>query len=119
MLKKVMNWINVIKEPFWPSPEQGFVGLWENEDHFVKGAKALSQAGFTRVEAITPFPVHGLDQALGLKRSWIPYVTFCAGLTGLGLGIWLTWWASAVSWPLMVGGKPMWSLAAFIPIISS
>ena len=52
-----------------------------------------------------------------LGGSIIPYITFAAGITGCTFGIWFTWWASAVDWPLIVGGKPKWSLAAFIPVI--
>ncbi|MCB0362716.1 MAG: DUF3341 domain-containing protein, partial [Bdellovibrionales bacterium] len=47
----------------------------------------------------------------------IPWITFICGLSGGLFGLWFTWWTSAVDWPLNVGGKPMWSLAAFIPVI--
>lgn len=64
----------------------------------------------------TPFPVHGLDEAMGIKRSILPYVTFAAGTTGLLLAIGFQIWASAVDWPTIIGGKPFISLPAFIPI---
>ena len=61
--------------------------------------------------------MHEVDEAIGIKRSFIPWVTFIFGLTGCTFGIWFTWWTSAVDWPLNIGGKPMWSLPAFIPVI--
>jgi hypothetical protein len=64
----------------------------------------------------TPFPVHGLDEAMGIKRSILPYVTFIAGATGLLLAIGFQIWTSAVDWPINVGGKPFISTPAFIPI---
>lgn len=64
----------------------------------------------------TPFPVHGLDEAMGIKRSILPYVTLLAGATGLLLAISFQIWAAAVDWPTIIGGKPFISLPAFIPI---
>lgn len=63
-----------------------------------------------------PFPVHGLDEAMGIKRSILPYVTFLAGATGLCLALGFQIWTSAVDWPTIIGGKPFISLPAFIPI---
>ena len=93
------------------------VGLWTDEKSFLEASKALVQAGYTEIEAVTPYPVHHMDRALGLKRSSLPWVTFIFGLFGFSFGVWFTWWTSASNWALNSGGKPMWSLAAFIPII--
>lgn len=95
----------------------GFAGIWEDEHKFVEAARKCYDAGFTQVDAITPYPVHGMEEALHIKRSNIPYVTFIAGLTGGSLGLLFTWWTSAVNWPINIGGKPMFSLPAFIPVI--
>ena len=73
--------------------------------------------GFKKYDAYTPYPVHGLDDAMGLKRSWIPYATFFAGITGAISAAALEIWTSAVDWPINIGGKPMVSFPAFIPII--
>jgi hypothetical protein len=64
----------------------------------------------------TPFPVHGLDEAMGIKRSILPYVTFLAGASGLMLALGFQIWTSAVDWPTVIGGKPFISIPAFIPI---
>ena len=99
------------------SVKRGVAGIFLSEESLIKGAAACTQAGFKKFDAITPYPVHGLEEACAIKRSWIPYVTFGAGLTGLGFGLFVTWWTSAVNWPLNVGGKPFFSLPAFIPIM--
>ena len=100
-----------------PKGSPGLCGLWLDEHDFVQAAAALRQSGVHEFEAISPFPVHGIDEAIGLKRSWIPYACFVFAILGCAFGVWFTWWTSAVDWPLIIGGKPMWSLPAFIPII--
>lgn len=95
----------------------GIAGIWTDEHAVVKAAAMTREKGYTKFDAITPYPVHGMEEACGIKRSWIPYVTFVAALVGLLSGLWLTWWTSAVNWPINVGGKPFFSLPAFIPIM--
>jgi hypothetical protein len=95
----------------------GIAGIFVDEHVAVKAAAAARQSGYAKFEAITPYPVHGMEEACGIKRSNIPYVTFVAGLTGLSGGLLLTWWTSAVNWQTNIGGKPFFSLPAFVPIM--
>lgn len=95
----------------------GMAAIFETEESILAAARKTREAGFKDFEAISPYPVHGMEEACGIKRSWIPYVTFVASLVGLASALWLTWWTSAVNWPLNVGGKPFFSLPAFIPIM--
>ncbi len=95
----------------------GVVGFWSDDHKMVSAAHKMREAGYTHFDAITPFPVHGMEEAVGIKRSIIPWVTFIAGLTGGSLGLLMQYWMSAVSWPLNIGGKPYFSLPAFIPIV--
>jgi hypothetical protein len=74
-------------------------------------------ANYKSFDAFTPYPVHGLDAAQGLKRSNLPFVTFAAAITGCTLGFSLEYWTSVVDWPLNVGGKPFNSWPAFVPIM--
>lgn len=97
--------------------QPGTVGIWLDEHQLVKAAQKTREAGFRKFDAISPFPIHGIDEAIGIPRSYIPWITFIFGLTGCLFGIWFTWWTSAVDWPVNIGGKPMFSLAAFIPVI--
>ncbi len=95
----------------------GFAGIWTDEHKVVEAARRMNSLGFTKFDAISPYPIHGMEEACGIKRSPIPYVTFAAGTFGLLFGLWFTWWTSAVNWPLNIGGKPLFSLPAFIPVI--
>lgn len=95
----------------------GIAGIWEEEHLILKAAAKARELGFQKFEAISAYPVHGMEEACGIKRSWIPYVTFIAGVVGMLAGLLLTWWTSAVNWAINVGGKPFFSLPAFIPII--
>src|SRR5687767_984085 len=94
----------------------GVAGIWLDDHELVKAAAKVRAGGFQKWDAITPFPVHGLETAMGLPRSFIPYITFGAGLLGCLAGLGLTFWTSAVDWPINVGGKPFFSGPAFIPI---
>lgn len=95
----------------------GMAAIFETEESILKAAAKARESGFKKFDAITPYPVHGMEEACGIQRSWIPYVTFIMGVTGCALGWLLTWWTSAVNWPLNIGGKPFHSLPAFIPIM--
>jgi hypothetical protein len=64
----------------------------------------------------TPFPVHGLDEAMGIKRSILPFVTLAAGTTGLVCALALMGFTMGIDWPVNIGGKPNFSLPSFIPI---
>lgn len=108
---------SVIDDLMKSETKRGVAGLWNDEHEFVEAARKTRASGFRKFEAISPFPLHGIDDAMGIPRSFIPWITFVAGLLGLSFGVWFTWWTSAVNWPVIVGGKPMWSLAAFIPVI--
>lgn len=95
----------------------GVIGFFTDSAPLVEAARKVREAKIRDFDCYTPFPVHGLDQAMGLKRSPLPYVTFLAGLTGLCLAFSFEYWTSAVDWPLIVGGKPMNSWPAFVPIM--
>jgi hypothetical protein len=97
--------------------QSGMAGIWLDEHTVVKAATKAREMGFKKFDAITPYPVHGMEEAIGIQRSGIPYVTFIAGIIGGSSGLLLTWWTSAVNWPINVGGKPFFSLPAFIPIV--
>lgn len=95
----------------------GYAGIWTDEHMVVEAARKIHGMGFTKFDAISPYPIHGMEEACGIKRSPIPYITFGAAMVGLISALLLTWWTSAVNWPVNVGGKPFFSLPAFIPIM--
>ncbi len=73
--------------------------------------------GFTKWDAHTPFPVHGLDGAMGLSMSKVPWIVLVCGLTGTACATLLQWWVSVVEYPLVISAKPLFSLPAFVPIM--
>lgn len=95
----------------------GVIGYFEDPGTLLTATKKVRDARYENFDAFTPYPVHGLEAAQGLKRSPIPYITFIAGLTGGSLAFLLEFWTSAVDWPLIVGGKPYNSWPAFVPIM--
>lgn len=95
----------------------GMAAIFLTEAKVLAAAKKVRESGFTKFDAISPYPIHGMEEACGIKRSGIPYVTFIAGVVGLLAGLVFTYYTSVVDWPINIAGKPMFSLPAFIPII--
>jgi Protein of unknown function (DUF3341) len=81
-----------------------------------RACERVRDAGFTRWDAHTPFPVHGLDRAMGLRRSPLPWIVLGMGLLGVVLGFVLQWWVHTRAYPLVISGKPFFAWPAFIPI---
>jgi hypothetical protein len=76
----------------------------------------VRDAGYTRWDAHTPFPVHGLDHAMGLKRSRLPYVTLIFGLSGAIGGFILQLWANGIAYPIWISGKPVFNWQPYMPV---
>jgi hypothetical protein len=80
------------------------------------GLRALRASGLSRFDAFTPYEVKGLQQALGVRRSRLPWIVLLAGLVGGGGAYFLQWWINVVDYPLNIGARPYHSAPAFIPI---
>lgn len=92
------------------------VATFNHEDDLVAAAAASRDKGWTIVDAYTPYAVHGLDKAMGLKPSRLTWVCFACGMLGaLGM-LWFQHWSAAVNWALDVGGKPWNSLPSDVPV---
>lgn len=100
-----------------PQGRRGLAGIWLDEHALVKAAAEVRKAGIKNFEALSPFPIHGIDEAMGIPFSFIPWVTFIFGFIGFAFGVWFTWWTSAVDWALNIGGKPFFSVPAFVPVM--
>jgi hypothetical protein len=94
----------------------GVVALYDDPDALVRAAQRVRDAGFTRWDCHTPFPVHGLDRAMGLKASPVPTIALSAGFVGLVAAIVLTGGLNALHYPIRIAGKPMLSWQAFVPL---
>ncbi|MCC6293667.1 MAG: DUF3341 domain-containing protein [Bryobacterales bacterium] len=92
------------------------VGIFDDEKDLLQVTRAVRSRGLRILDVYAPYAVHGLDQAMGLPPSRLPWVCFALGLTGAALKVWFEYWTTAVDWPVNVGGKPWDSLPAFIPI---
>ena len=96
--------------------EEYVIGVFDDEEKLLKASQKIKNEKIQIVDFYTPFPVHGLDEILDITRSRLPYVTLGAGAFGLTLALTFQVWTSAFDWPINVGGKPMLSIPAFIPV---
>jgi len=92
------------------------VGVFDDDDVLLDAIKSLREQGLKIVEAFTPFPIHGIDGALGLKRSRLPQVAFMFGATGLTCALTLQISTLGFDWPMNIGGKPHLAFPSFIPV---
>jgi len=92
------------------------IGLFERESDLFGAIDDCVDRGVRIVDACSPYPLHGIDERIGIPRSRLTLVCFIAGLAGLSVGLFFQYWTSAVDWPTNVGGKPFDSLPAFLPI---
>src|SRR3982750_2496558 len=93
----------------------GLMDEFDNPAQLVDAARQVRDAGYTATDAFSPFPLHEIDEALGIKRSILPYLVFTGGLTGLLSGIGPEYFVHVFDFPIFVGGRPHFSLPAFIP----
>lgn len=94
----------------------GSVAEFESAGALMKAAKGLRDKGYTQFDAHSPFPIHGMDAAMGLPPSKLGWIVCVGGATGLALGILLQWWTSAVDYKLIISNKPLFSFQAFVPV---
>lgn len=98
-------------------PLYGLLAEFDDVDDLIAGAERVRDAGYVRWDAHTPFPVHGLDDAMGIRPTKLPYFVFAAGAAGAAAGLGLQWWTNAVDYPLVISGKPFFGLPAAIPVL--
>lgn len=89
---------------------------FETPGELMAAATLVRDAGYTRWDCFTPFPVHGLDGAMGIRDTKLPWVVLVGGVTGTFTAVLLQWWTNAVDYPYLISGKPMFSLPANIPV---
>ena len=95
----------------------GLLAEYETVDAVVKAAARVRKAGFTRWDVHSPFPIHGIDHVMGIRPTVLPWLVLVGGLSGLVGGLVLQWFCNAYDYPVIVSGKPFWSLPANIPVI--
>ena len=92
------------------------LGVFEDEDVLLSAVSKIRGSGVKIHEVFSPFPVHGLDDALGYKRTRLPIAAFLFGMTGTSLALLMQIWMLGYDWPMIIGGKNYASLPPFIPV---
>jgi len=94
----------------------GLLAEFQTPQDLVRAAARVRDAGYTKWDAHTPFPVHGLDGAMGIRSTKLPYFVLGAGMIGTTVGLAMQYWMNAVDYPIIISGKPFNSLPASIPV---
>jgi hypothetical protein len=94
----------------------GLVAEFADDRDLLVAAREARRFGYTKLDAYSPFPVHGIDDALGSGRSKLGWIVLPIGLAGTLSAILLQWWTGAVSYPLVIGGKPLFSMEFATPV---
>lgn len=92
------------------------MGEFTTPDALLDAARKVRALGFTDVDTYSPYPLHGADEALGLRRSRVPLVVLAGGLAGATLGYFMQYWMNAVDYAINVGGRPLNSPPQYLPI---
>ncbi|HNP19657.1 MAG TPA: DUF3341 domain-containing protein [Fulvivirga sp.] len=92
------------------------LGIYNDEDVLLSAIKQVRDSGIKIHEVYSPFPVHGIDEALGYKRTRLPIAAFLFGLLGTTLALTMQIWMLGYDWPMIIGGKNFISFAPFIPV---
>jgi hypothetical protein len=106
----------------------GYIAEYSTPGEILHAAEKIRDAGFTKWDCMTPFPVHGMDNAMGMKKTILPWIVLGAGLTGLCTACFLQWYVNSPhtqfaglyvlsGYPLVISGKPYWSLPPNIPVM--
>ena len=89
---------------------------FDREEDLLQATKEVRRHGCQIVDAYTPCPVHGLEKAMGLKDSRLPWICFLCGVAGAILAFWFQYWTHTINWPINVGGRPESAWLAYVPI---
>jgi mono/diheme cytochrome c family protein len=100
-----------------PAPLHGILAEYKSPAEILKASRVIRDAGFSRWDTFTPFPVHGIDKAMGIRMTVLPWIVLGAGLSGLATAILLQWWTNGFDYAWLISGKPMWSIPANVPIM--
>ena len=94
----------------------GVMAEFASPDELLEAARAAYRAGYTRMDAYSPYPVEGLAEAIGFRKTRIPMVVLIGALVGAVGGYFMQWFSSVIHYPLNIGGRPLNSWPAFVPI---
>lgn len=95
----------------------GALAAFDSGEKILEAAARVRQAGYTKFDCHTPYAVHGLDRAMGLKRSFLPLIIIGGTITGFLLGLGLQYWVGAIKQKLVIGNKPFFALPYAVPVL--
>jgi hypothetical protein len=98
------------------STSYGLMAEFEKPDELLEATRRTFSTGYRKIDAYSPMPIHGLAQALGFEQTRLPFLVFAGGVIGAIVGYGLCYWVSVLAYPLNVGGRPLHSGPAFIPV---
>ena len=94
-----------------------YTGIFDTPDQIIQAAEMAVKEGFTKYDVNTPYPLHGMDRAMKLPPSKLGYVALIFGLSAALATMLVLGWMSAIDYPLVVGGKPLFSFPAYVPVV--
>ena len=109
---------NLIREKLGIGDDKVYAVMGEFSDphELVHAGRKIREMGYTKLDAMSPFPVHGIDEAIGIPYSKLGWMVICIGLCGTATAELLIWWCGAINYPLVIGGKPLFDFTFTIPI---
>ena len=94
----------------------GLLAEFDSAQGLLDATTRAREAGFTKTEAYSPFPIHGMEQAIGFDERLIQKFVFVAGVIGCSVAFGFQYWVSVIDYPMNVGGRPYFSWVSFIPV---
>ncbi len=94
----------------------GMVAEFDDPTTLVEAARKVKHEGYRKLEAYTPYPIKDLHEIIHVT-NWVPFICFCGGLSGAIIAWWMQYYIAAIDYPINVGGRPLYSWPAFIPIL--
>ena len=94
----------------------GLLAEFPGATSLLAAARRVRDAGYVKWDVHSPFPVPGMDRAMGIRKTRLPWFAFACGVTGVGSALLLQWWCNTYDYPYLVSGKPFFSIPANIPI---
>jgi len=110
--------LDLLKEKLGLGPDKIYavMGDFAEPDQLVEAGKKIRGLGYTRLDAMSPFPVHGIDDAIGIPRSKIGWIVVCAAITGILTAQALIYYVGVINYPLVIGGKPLFDFTFTVPV---
>ncbi len=116
-MKKLIADIKASMGVYESEPVYGLLAEFADPAALLHAAEKTRKAGYRHFDVHSPFPIHGMDKAMGLGNSLVGFFTLGGGITGFALAYWLQWWTGAVAYPLNISGKPFFAIEPSIPVI--